>query len=269
MSAADCGPARTLKCIISAGIGAIFKVPRNQLELAERCGGKAVAWKLQLDLPGNQKLVVVNFLVNLQSNFFFLVLYCTKGEIMFPRMRLHSCLKRMKTGRWCLLFRQMKLVCWRADVQAPALPAFSWKGEAKRSTAAAAAAAAAAGSWGHKYLPLTDAPTNMSSLQRGSKSYLWRRCVWLIQRQESGARRHQPEDKLHVSDIYRASESFLNLIFMPLDRFATVVILVTCDVWWQQNWAHRLLLLIEGDDQLRNNSGSDWNAGQSKHSETE
>lgn len=52
-------------------------------------------------------------------------------------------------------------------MQAPALPAF----EARRSAAAAAAAAAAAGSWGHKYLPLTDAPTNMSSLQRGSKSY--------------------------------------------------------------------------------------------------
>lgn len=101
MSAADCGPARTLKCIISAGIGAIFKVPRNQLELAERCGGKAVAWKLQLDLPGSQKLVVVNFLVNLQSNFFFpgALLHQRNNEIMFPRMRLRSCLRRMKTGR--------------------------------------------------------------------------------------------------------------------------------------------------------------------------
>lgn len=56
---------------------------------------------------------------------------------------------------------------------------------------------------------------------------------------------------------------------MPLARFATVVTPVTCDVWWQQYWDHRLLLLIEGDDQLKNNSGSDWNAGQTKRSEIE
>lgn len=200
------------------------------------------------------------------------LLHQRRNNVIFKRMRLLASSKRMKTGRWCLLFTQMKLVCWRADVQAPALPAFSWKGEAKRRAAAAAAAAAVSNikSRGRKYLPLTDAPTNMSSLRHGSKSYFTvrGRCLWLIQRQESelkftsDARRHQPESKLHISDIYRASESFFWAWF--LCHWTDLLQLrppVICDVWWQQNWDHRLLLLIEVDDQLNKNSGGDWNVG--------
>lgn len=184
--------------------------------------GKAVAWKLQLDLPGNQKLVFVNFLVNLWAlstncadteQFFFLTLYCTEGQLIFPRMRLRSSLKHMKTGRWCLLFRQMKLVCWRADVQAPALPAFSWKGEATRRAAAATAAVSNIKSGAVNICPwLMHRQTCRHCSADRSRSLMWKRCVWLIQRQESelkftsGACRHQPENKLRISDIYQASE---------------------------------------------------------------
>lgn len=201
--------------------------------------------------------------------------------LLFPRWtnvpkKVAALLLRMKTGRWCLPFRQMKLVCWRADVQTPALPAFSWKGEAKRRAAAAAAAVSNIKSGAVNICPwLMHRQTCCHCSVDLSRTLGWRRRVSLIQRQESELQftsstcRHQPGNKLCICNIYRASEWFLNQIFMPLGRFATVATPVTCDVCWQQNWDHCLLLLIEGDEQLKNNSGSDWNAGQTKRSETE
>lgn len=41
-----------------------------------------------------------------------------EGRMMSTGMCLCSSLKLLNTGRWCLLFSQMNLVCWKGDVWA-------------------------------------------------------------------------------------------------------------------------------------------------------